>query len=215
MNKKEVLEKLKILEDPFENFIPVPNTVLEGWNGDSPFIPAMVNEVKPNLVLEVGSWMGQSSINFAKSLKALGLDSSVVCIDTWLGSTEHWIDLNLREKMDLRNGRPSFYNKFLTNIRNYKVEDMVTPLSLPSLAAASVLKHYEFKADLIYIDGSHDTQDVYNDLKAYWDLLNPNGIMFGDDFTWSSVVDGVQAFCSETGTPCLQQGINWVLRKQL
>ena len=46
-------------------------------------------------------------------------------------------------------------------------------------------------ADLIYIDGSHEYEDVYQDLKNYNPLLNPNGIIWGDD--WHIHAHGVVA----------------------
>ena len=49
---------------------------------------------------------------------------------------------------------------------------------------------------------------------AYWKLLNDGGILFGDDWPWTSVQEAVQAFCAEVGTPVLQQGIHWILRKR-
>ena len=213
MKKSDLLEKLK-LEDAFKDFEPVPNTELWGWNGDVPLIPAIVNEVKPKLLIEVGSWMGQSGVNFAKTVKNLNLDCTVVCVDTWLGSVEHWTDENLRSKLELVNGYPSFYKRFLTNVKNAGVEDVVVPVPMPSLIAANFLKHNNLLADVIYIDGSHDQSDVYNDLMAYWPLLNEKGIIFGDDLPWDSVKTAVQAFSAEVGHPMLEQGINWVLRKR-
>ena len=44
----------------------------------------------PLLLVEVGSWKGQSSVAFAKHLKQLGPDHRLVCVDTWLGAPEFW-----------------------------------------------------------------------------------------------------------------------------
>lgn len=37
--------------------------------------------------------------------------------------------------------------------------------------------------DLIYVDGSHDYEDVKNDLNEAWKVLNPGGMMLVDDYT--------------------------------
>lgn len=37
--------------------------------------------------------------------------------------------------------------------------------------------------DLIYIDGSHLFQDVYDDLFQAWEVLNPGGLLMVDDWT--------------------------------
>jgi NAD(P)-dependent dehydrogenase (short-subunit alcohol dehydrogenase family) len=39
--------------------------------------------------------------------------------------------------------------------------------------------------DLIYVDGSHDYDDVAADLAAYRPLVRPGGVMFGDDYCGS------------------------------
>lgn len=36
--------------------------------------------------------------------------------------------------------------------------------------------------DLIYIDTSHQQNDVYSDMAYYWHTLRPGGVMFGDDY---------------------------------
>lgn len=214
MKKSELLTKFG-MEDPMKGFEPLPDTQLWGWNGDAPLLPAIVAEVKPKLLIEIGSWMGQSGVHFAKAVKELQLDCSVICVDTWLGSVEHWMDPNLRPKLELVNGYPSFYKRFLTNVKNAAVEDVVLPLPMPSLIAANFLKENKIMADVIYVDGSHDQNDVFNDLSAYWKLLNDGGILFGDDWPWDSVREAVQAFAAEVGQPVLQQGVHWIFRKRV
>jgi predicted O-methyltransferase YrrM len=212
MNKKELLELLN-LPDAFENFEPIPNTILDGWNGNSPLLSVVVNEVKPSCIIEIGSWLGQSAVNFSTTVKKLNLECPVICVDTWLGSVEHWIDPKIRPMLELQNGYPSFYKRFLTNCKNYQVDDVVVPIPMPSLIAANFLKEYKIKADIIYVDGSHDQNDVFNDLSAYWPMLNNGGILMGDDASWDAVFNAVQAFSAEIGHPMLQQGIFWMFRK--
>jgi len=214
MNKKQVLETLG-LPDAFEGFQQVPNTKLVGWNGDTAVFGKLVREVKPKTIIEVGSWMGQSSCNFGRNVKANNLDTAVICVDTWLGSVEHWQDPAIKPMLELENGRPTFYKRFLTNAINEGVSDVIVPLSLPSLIAGNYLKANKITADLIYIDGSHDQKDVYNDLELYWQLLAPGGLCFGDDAPWISVITAVKAFSAEVGVPTAVQGINWFLRKRL
>lgn len=213
MNKKTLLEKLN-LKDPFEDFEIVPNTKLWGWNGDSGIFPALIQQLRPSLIIEVGSWMGQSAANMASSCKALGLeDAAVICVDTWLGSKEHWRDPNLVQHLELKNGYPTFHKRFMTNMVNAGVSDRVLPVPMPSQIAASYLKDFGLQAELIYVDGSHDEKDVFDDLMAYWDLCAPNGFIFGDDWPWLQVSSAVKAFCAEKGCVYSVFGINWVIRK--
>lgn len=86
--KTQLLNLLRA-DDPFDNFEKVEGIELWGWNGDSPIFKYIINQVKPKLIVEVGSWMGQSACTMAAALKELNLDAAVICIDTWLGSKEH------------------------------------------------------------------------------------------------------------------------------
>jgi len=213
MKKQELLEKMNLL-DAFEGFTPVPGTKLWGWNGDRPIFPTLVQQAKPKLIIEVGSWMGQSAANMANSCLAMGLnDTTVICIDTWLGSKEHWRDPELQKHMELVNGYPTFYRRFLTNMIQAGVKDLVLPVPMPSQIAASFLKDFSLQAELIYIDGSHDEKDVFDDLTAYWDLVTPGGVVFGDDWPWASVSNAVKAFSAEKGVPYNVNDINWLIFK--
>jgi predicted O-methyltransferase YrrM len=212
MNKKELLEKLE-LSDAFEDFSAVPGTRLWGWNGDRSIFPGLVSHLRPKLIIEVGSWMGLSAANLANSCAALDLDTAVICIDTWLGSKEHWRDPELKGHLEMEYGRPTFYKRFLSNMIQAGCADKIVPLSMPSQIGASYLKDFKLQADLIYIDGSHDEKDVYDDLLAYWDLLSPGGAIFGDDWPWDSVANAVKAFCAEVGVPYQVNDINWIIRK--
>jgi predicted O-methyltransferase YrrM len=214
MRKQELLAKISI-PDAFQDFTPVPETKLWGWNGDRQIFPALVDQFKPKLIIEVGSWMGQSAANLATSCKKFGLvDTTLICIDTWLGSKEHWRDPSLIGHLELVNGYPSFYRRYLTNMYNAGVSDMVVPIPLPSQIAASFLKDFpDVKADLIYIDGSHDEKDVYDDLSVYWDLLSPGGVVFGDDWPWEQVSNAVKAFCADKGRAYQVHDINWLIQK--
>lgn len=213
MSKQELLKTLN-LSDAFVDFVPLENTKLWGWNGDREIFPALIQQLRPSLIIEVGSWMGQSGVNMARSCKALGLtNTTVICIDTWLGSKEHWRDPNLVQHLELENGYPTFYRRFLSNVKNADVAEFVVPVPMPSQIGASYLKDFKLQAELIYIDGSHDEKDVYDDLTAYWDLLSPGGVVFGDDFPWDSVSNAVKAFCASEGVPYQVADINWIIRK--
>lgn len=215
MNKKQLLEVFG-LPDPFEGFSVVPDTKLWGWNGDRELFTELIVDVKPSLIIEVGSWMGQSASTMARAcqMNPETEDTVVICVDTWLGSKEHWRDPELIHHLELVNGYPTFFLRFMTNMVNAGVQDNIVPVPMPSQIAASYLKDFSLKADLIYIDGSHDEKDVYDDLYAYWDLLAPGGSVFGDDWSWRTVSDAVKAFSACIGVPYQAlDTVNWVIRK--
>jgi len=212
--KEEILSALN-LEDPFKGFEKKEGVQLWGWNGDSPIFPYLIDQVKPKVIIEVGSWMGQSACTMGKHLKEKNMDAAVICIDTWLGSKEHWTDMNFRNFLELQNGYPQFYKNFLTNVMNQEVQDYIIPIPLPSSIGCELLKDLNLKADMIYVDGSHSYKDVLDDLNNYWELLNAQGgIIFGDDWPWDSVSSAVKDFCKAKNINFQVGGINWIIQRK-
>lgn len=213
MKKQELLTNLQ-LEDAFQGFVPNPQSELWGWHGDLPIFEELIRELRPELIIEVGTWLGQSTSTMAQALKKHGLmNSCIVAVDTWLGSLEQWKTKEFRQSLGFQNGFPTLYPRFLSNMLNAGSADMIIPLPLPSLIAARYLQEQHLEADLIYIDGSHDEKDVYEDIVAYWPLLKRSGCVFGDDWSWPSVVAAVKRFCSEEGLSYEFSEINWRIRK--
>jgi hypothetical protein len=214
MNKPALLDKLQ-MPDAFAGWEPVYGTV-QGWNGGFEILPQLVAELRPTLVIEVGAWLGLSTLVLARSLKINHLESAVLTVDTWLGSLEHWRDE--KDSLELQHGYPTLYGRFLHNIASRGCADNVVPLPLPSAIAARLLREYGISAELIFVDGSHDEKDVYDDLVGYSALLAPGGVMCGDDLQWEGVERSVRRFAAEGGyaleTTPAEETTYWKLRKQ-
>ena len=213
MNKREILDKCK-LPDAFADAKPVESATLWGWHGEHPVFEAVIAEARPRLIIEVGSWMGLSTVSMARALKKHGLfDTAIICVDTWLGSIEHWLEDEWRPNLELAGGYPSFYKNFISNILQTGHAGDVVPLPMPSLMGARFLSAHGIQADVIYIDGSHEEEDVYRDAKAYWELLAPGGMLFGDDFPLPGVGQGVMCFAKEAGVQCQTSDVYWMVKK--
>lgn len=160
----------------------------QGWNFKHEIFSDLIRDLHPNTIIEVGTWKGASAITMATICRALALfDTKIYCVDTWLGALEFWTDLKETQERDLmlKNGYPSIYNQFLSNVIHNKVQDMIIPVPNTSFIGAKILQHYGVKAELIYIDGSHEYEDVLSDIKVYKELCT--GVMFGDDYNWPYV----------------------------
>lgn len=178
-----------------------------GW-GETDILINAIREIDARYIVEVGSWLGRSAIAMARELKARG-DGLVVCVDTWLGSDEHWLNPEYQQILGIVNGRPTLYERFLEHIKAAGVEDYLYPLPLTSRSAAYLLKTKSFAFDIAYIDGSHNVDEVTADILAYHDLLISGGIMIGDDWDWASVKQGVE----NSGLPFDVVGRNWRIKK--
>ena len=69
---------------------------------------------------------------------------------------------------------------------------------------------------MIYIDASHEEDDVYKDIKNFYSVLSEGGVMFGDDYTedWPGVINSVNRFKDEMNLNLEVIDNNfWVIRK--
>jgi len=172
---------------------------VRGWGSDAPIFAELIARTAPRLIIEVGSWKGASAIHMADTCTQLGLDARIVCVDTWLGAVEFWDDQADEERyqsLRLRHGYPQVYYTFLANVVRAGHQDTIIPFPTTSLIGASWLAKRGVQADLVYLDASHDYDDVLADCHAYWPLVRPGGVLFGDDRnTFIEVERAVQDFC--------------------
>ena len=199
---------------PYADFDASDYTLdLMGWGQHSPVFDALIEETKPGLIIEVGTWLGASAIKMAKKLDELGLDCPVLCIDTWLGAAFHWEDPESRKYLGLKNGYPTLYYQFLANVALSSQQERIIPLPLASTAAFRWLKNLNVTADLIYIDADHEAEAVYTDINSYWTLKSPDGVVFGDDYDpgWPGVVKAVQLMSENHGIDLQTYDEKWIL----
>jgi predicted O-methyltransferase YrrM len=204
--------------DPYAGF-PYQDYPLDLQGGpEDALLPRLVEDLRPRLVIEVGTWKGATAVRLAALLRRQGADAALVCVDTWLGSVDQWEDepahgWNIRPH--LRHGYPALYYQFLANVLHTGCADLVVPVPNTSANAARWLARQGVAADLVYVDGSHEEDDVYRDLCDYWKLLRPGGVMVGDD--WHArrfgVICAVNRFARERDLPVRVAGQQWVLQK--
>lgn len=180
---EKIRTKLYGNHDPYAKLKKTPLD-MQGWEtSDSPVFENIIKELKPKLIIEVGSWKGRSAIRMAQLALRHNPDIEIVCIDTWLGSYEHWvgIDENL-ERDRFQNGRPDIYQKFLSNVVHNKMQDYITPFPIDSINGAMTLEKLGVQADLIYVDAGHEYLSVKTDLYLVSKIVRPGGCILGDDF---------------------------------
>jgi predicted O-methyltransferase YrrM len=150
----------------------------QGWFGNAEQLSQIFNEKPITTIIEVGSWLGSSTRFLATYVEPKG---KVYAVDTWRGS--------LTEAVHMQDPRlPYLYQLFLSNVKHAKLTSIIIPVRMESLEAARALN---VKADLIYIDASHETAAVYQDILAWSRHLNEDAIMCGDDWMWPSVREAV------------------------
>jgi len=121
-------------------------------------------------VVEVGSWKGRSaafmSVEIINSNKKIKFD----CVDTWKGSIEHeTYDVITEEKL---------YDVFLSNIE--PVKHIINPIRMTSIEASKLYK--DNSLDFVFIDASHEYEDVKADILSWLPKVKIGGILAGHDY---------------------------------
>ena len=199
----------------WEEFVPGQGAGdLQGWYGNHPALTRLARQAKPHVAIDVGVWKGQSTMTLARAMKEAGLDGCVIAVDTFLGSSEHWLG---RAKGLYRRtaGFPDLYWTFLHNVSRAGLTDYIVPMPQTSAAAAVILAQLDVRAGVVHIDASHDYADVLRDAVDYWNLLEPGGFLIGDDYAdfWPGVVRAAGEFSARVGKTLAVEPPKWILRK--
>tara|TARA_B100001123_G_C15106703_1_gene945761 strand:- start:32 stop:748 length:717 start_codon:yes stop_codon:yes gene_type:complete len=159
-------KELKYSDDWFTNNIHIWCHIFEKEN---------LKDKKLN-ILEIGSYEGISAVFFLRYLK----ESQIDCVETFQGSDEH-----LQKDFD------KVFSNFNFNLekfdKRYKIHKTLSNTYFNKLKNDN--KDSPKKFDIIYIDGSHEYEDVLNDAHNSFEFLNENGIIIFDDFLRSYYSD--------------------------
>jgi hypothetical protein len=165
--------------------IQVKPKLTHGWFVNQNQLKMIFKKHPIKTVVELGSWLGNSTIFIANLLP---IDGKIYAVDHWLGSSEH------QGRSDVVNLLPTLYEQFLSNIIHENLTDKVIPIKQTTVEAAYNL---HISPDMVYVDASHDENSVYQDLTLWHAKLAINGILCGDDYTWESVKKAVNKFAKD------------------
>lgn len=212
---REVMQRIHG-SDVYAGFVPMFPEDRQGWNSQHPVFDQIIRAIRPGIVVDVGVWKGASTIYLAELMKSTGIAGTVIAVDTFLGSVEHW-DRNsgFAALIPRRFGMPLLYEQFLSNVVRCGAQDRVVPLPQTSTTASLLLRRVGVQAGLIHIDASHEYEDVLRDARAYWDILLPGGFLVGDDYDqyWPGVVQAANQFATEKGLQLMTSTPKWIVRK--
>lgn len=198
--------------DIYGSYLPPPYDSVDllpfnpqGWYSNAASMERLIREWNVKIVIEVGSWLGLSTRHIAKTLPEDGL---VYAVDHWLGSPNeenNFIDMS------------TLYRSFLSNVVHENLTHKIIPIKMTSLEAANYL--HDVRPDLIYIDATHEFNAVFQDLEAWFPLIQSHGILCGDDYYWGSigyfpVKEAVDAFAKKYGLTVHNDGWLWCLEEK-
>jgi hypothetical protein len=141
---KEILGKFWRGHNPYYGFPhQTAKPDLQAWASQHRFLTETVATRRPKIIVEVGVWKGASVIELAQSVRANGLDSVVIAVDTWLGAWDHWTDDRWHGVLGFEFGFPTIYRTFLANVITAEPQDVAIPVPLDSVNAQHTLKDFE------------------------------------------------------------------------
>ncbi len=152
---------------------------IPGWFHHGEKILSLIDEYRPKVCVELGTWQGASAVPIALSIQRWG--GTLNCVDTWAG------ELN-EDGGSLPNKPPVMIMACARAVTELKVGANVRLIPATTLEAAKV---WSEPIDFLYIDADHSYEGVKADLEAWVPHVRPGGLILGDDYG-SSIYPGVK-----------------------
>lgn len=166
LKKNFFFRKYKKEKKVFSFFIKEKNFSNDWFTENIPVWLSILKWIKEEKIdcLEIGSYEGMSALFTLKYFN----QSQVDCVETFGGSDEH-------KKINFDKVEKNFNQNLKDYTNRYNLYKMTSDGFFLDF---SKTKTY----DLIYIDGSHHSKQVYKDAINSFNCLKKNGIMIFDDF---------------------------------
>ena len=173
--------------------------------------------------LEIGSMYGGSAIKAVQRAKETAADLFLLCVDPFCGDVSMW-ELNARdpELMELDGVRPTILDRFLGNVKEAGIEDAILPLPTTSTIGMRLIERFLEEGKLqkgpgvIYLDSAHEWDETYLELEIAWRILDPGGVLMGDDLDWPAVDHDVKRFVSDKELTLDKRGVSqWMIKKPI
>lgn len=121
-------------------------------------------------ILEIGCFEGRATCWMLQNM--LADDGTIYCVDTFKGGQEHQ-NLNLTDLKTIFEENVCIAQKLDQNV-------MIIERTSVQALARIIISEQEF--DFIYVDGSHEIQDVITDACMAFQVLKSGGVMLFDDY---------------------------------
>lgn len=174
----------KALALPSRNFRPC-RYGLGAWTDHIYFAYDLVAELKPTVLVELGTDRGESYFAFCQSISENRTETRAFAIDHWRGDPHagSYDETTFRE---VESHNRSYYSSFSVLLRSTFDE------ALAQFADESI--------DLLHLDGHHSEEAARHDLQKWLPKLRPGGILLVHDVTMRKRGFGVWKVWEELAT---------------
>ncbi|XP_010691664.2 uncharacterized protein LOC104904905 [Beta vulgaris subsp. vulgaris] len=205
---------------PYTNFPPahlahlLKPKRLKGWGSYGAVFKNLIQKVQPNIIIEIGTFLGASAIHMAELTRELGLQTQILCLDDFRG----WP--GFRDKVDYvpitQNGDVLLLAQFIQNVVYFNLTELILPIVFSTGSSLQKLCELGVMADLIEVDAGHDFHSAWSDINRAYKLLRPGGVMFGHDYftgyDQKGVRRAVDLFAKVNGFKVNVDGQHWVIQ---
>jgi len=151
----------------------------QGWMTSAELDWLIEQSTGKELVIELGSWCGRSSI-------ALSGAKKLICIDNWKGSK------NGAEGHHDFDPKKEFMKNLAPELASGKVEMIVGDLSNVEFLV-ELEERLDGTADMVFVDACHEEHEVMRDINTGSGFIRDGGLLCGHDYSqaWPGVVAAV------------------------
>ncbi|XP_047340283.1 uncharacterized protein LOC124943871 [Impatiens glandulifera] len=198
---------------PYLNFPPkhlanlLTPAKINGWDSNNVVFGNLMRKYRPKIIIEIGTFLGMSTIHMTELSKELGLDSQIICIDNFRA----WPGLD----MPMINGDVLLMYQFIQNLVHKNVTDSVVYLPYSATIALDKMCAMGIYGDMIEVDAAHDFHSAWSDINRAYKVLARNGVIFGHDYfngeDHFGVRRAVDLFARVKGLRVGTDGKHWVI----
>jgi Methyltransferase domain len=155
--------------------------VPSAWHEHAPFAFWLVEQLKPRMLVELGTHHGFSYFSFCQAIRMSRLSTAAFAVDTWTGDEHAGVYGD-----EVYQGVQAFNSD--------KYSDISTLMKMPF---ANALQYFEDRSvDLLHIDGRHYFEDVKTDFESWLPKLSDRAVVLLHDTNVREREFGVHKFWS-------------------
>lgn len=142
---------------------------IPGWFNHGPKVLELIEQYRPKVCVELGTWQGASAIPVARSIARWG--GTLTCVDTWAG--------HLNDDGGSEAGQPPL---MLITCARAMIDAGLSNVRLIPAMTVEAAKYWREPIDFLYVDADHSYDGVMRDLEAWVPHVKSGGLIVGDDY---------------------------------
>ena len=136
------------------------------WSGHIPFARDLIDWLRPGVLVELGTHLGESYFAFCQAIVESGTKTEAYAVDTWEG--------------DAHTG--AYGDEVFRDVESHNAEHYRAFSHLLRMTFDEAASQFENDSiDLLHIDGLHTYEAVSHDFETWWPKVRPSGIVLLHD----------------------------------